>query len=107
MARRMKPETAVALVGVRALQAAKFRSRLDKLPVETDVYDFRVERDHLLERIGQLEAGADVHVQAWELAAELLPVVGLKSRFESSGPKCFRITGDQIVPEDYERISNG
>jgi hypothetical protein len=107
VARRIKPETAVAIAGVRGLQVAEFRRRLDKLPAEpTDVYDFSRERDNLSERITGLEAGADVHVGAWELAAELLPTVGLKSKWERSGPKCFRIVGDEVMPEDYERLSS-
>ena len=105
MARKLKPATAVAVVGVRALQAAKFRRQLDKLPVSSEIYDFSRERDQLWERIAQLEAGEDVHVQASELARELLPAVGLKSGFDRSGPRCFRIVGDGLVPEDYERAT--
>jgi hypothetical protein len=52
------------------------------------------------------EAGEDVHVQASELARELLPAVGLKSGFDRSGPRCFRIVGEGLVPEDYERVSS-
>lgn len=104
MARRMKPETAVAVVGIRGLQIAKFRSRLDRLPVSTDVYDFSREREQLRERIAQLEAGEDVHLQASELARELLPAVGLKSEFDRSGPRRFCIVGNELVPEDYERV---
>jgi hypothetical protein len=100
MARRIKPETAIAITGVRGLQIAEFYRRLDKLPAEpTDVYDFSRERDQVLARIGELEAGDDVHVGAWELAAELRPMVGLKSRFERSGPKSFRIVGNELVGE--------
>ena len=44
-------------------------------------------------------------LQAWELARELLPAVGLKSGFDRSGPKCFRIVGDELMPEDYEKVS--
>ena len=104
MARRMKPETAVAVVGVRGLQIAKFRSRLDRLPTSSGVYDFSRERDQIEQRIVELEAGEDVHVQAWELALELLRAVGLKSGFDRSGPRCFCIVGDELVPEDYERV---
>ncbi len=106
MARKLKPETAVAVVGVRALQAAKFRSQLEKLPVSSEVYDFSRERNLLLERIAQLEAGGDVYVRASELAPELLPAVGLRSGFDRSGPRCFRIVGDKLVPEDYEKVSS-
>ena len=102
MARKLKPETAV--VGVRALQAAKFRSQLDKLPVSSEIYDFSRERSGLLERIAQLEAGEDVHVQASELATELLPTPGLKSGFDRFGSKCFRIVGDELRPVDYEKV---
>ena len=103
MARLMRAAAAVAVVGVRGLQIAKFRSRLDRLPLATDVYDFSAERDRLRSRIAQLEAGEDVLLQAWELARELLPAVGLKSGSDRSGPKCFRIVGDELMPEDTRR----
>ena len=96
----------MAVVGVRALQSAKFEARLDRLPTASDIYDFSRERDDLSWRIAQLQAGEDVHVQAWELARELLPAVGLKSGFDRSGPQCFRIVGDKLVPEDYEKVSS-
>lgn len=108
MARRIKPETALAIAGVRGLQVAQFRRRLDKLPAEpNDVYDFSRERDNLDRRIAGLEAGEDVSVAAWELAAELLPTAGLTSRRDRSGPKCFRFVGDALMPEEYERVSDG
>ena len=106
MARRMRPETAVAVKGARALQAAAFRARLERLPVSTDVYDFSHERDDLEHRIAQLDAGRAVYIQAWELAAELVASAGLRSRWDRSGPRCFRIEGDELIPEDYERVSS-
>ena len=104
MARKMRAETAVQVIGVRALQSAAFQLRLDRLPASSDIYDFTGERDHLRQRIAALDAGEDVQLQAWELADEILPVVGLRSRFSHSGPKCFRIIGDQLVPEDYRNV---
>ena len=105
MARRMRAETAVAVVGIRALQLAAFQRRLDGLPESSEVYNFGAERDQLEQRIAQLEAGEAVHLQAWELASELVVVAGLKSRFDQSAPKCWRIAGDELIPEDYERRS--
>ena len=99
MARRMKPETAVSILGVRGLQIAKFQARLNRLPTSTEVYDFSRERDQLLHRIAQLEAGDDVYLQAWELADELLPAVGMKSRWSRGGPRSFRVVGDELLPE--------
>lgn len=105
MARRMRPETAVAVHGIRGLQAACFRARLDRLiGADSVVYDFSAERDQLARRIAALEVGEAVSLQAWELAGELVAVAGLKSRFDQSGPKCFRIEGDALMPEHYERI---
>ena len=54
----------------------------------------------------ELLSPAAAHLQAWELADELVAVAGLRSRFDQSGPKCFRIDGDELVPEDYERLSS-
>lgn len=105
MARRIRPETAVQVVGVRGVQAAKFRADLEKLPTVTDIYDFGPQRALLEKRIAVLVAGEDVDVQAGELADELVAVVGLKSRFDMSGPRCFRTTGDSLEPVDYERIA--
>jgi len=93
----------VAITGVRGLQIAAFRARLDRLPVATDVYDFSRERDDLQHRIAQLEAGRAVHVQAWELAHELLPQVGLKSGFDRSGPRCFCIEGEDLIRQREAR----
>jgi len=76
-----------------SLLAAKFRVDLDKLPAATEVYDFSRQRAMLTEQIERLEAGADVSVPAWELADELLRVAGIKGRFDSSGPRCWRISG--------------
>jgi hypothetical protein len=109
VARRKQRPPAVAVEGIRGLQVAKFRARLDGLP-ETfdsanDVYDHRPERRQILARIEMLEAGEVVHVQAWELADELGAVAGLRSRWDRSGPKCFRIECDELVPEDYERLT--
>jgi hypothetical protein len=109
VARRKQRPPAVAVEGIRGLQVAKFRSQLDRLPetfdAADDVYDHRPERRRVLARIAELEAGEVVHLQAWELAQELVPVAGLRSRWDRSGPKCFRIEGDQLIPEDYERLS--
>jgi hypothetical protein len=108
VARRKQRPPAVAVEGIRGLQIAKFRSRLERLPESFDgVYDHGSERRRVLDRIAGLEAGEVVHLQAWELAEELVPLAGLKSRFDNSGSKCFRIEGDQLIAEDYERISNG
>jgi hypothetical protein len=104
MARKLRAETAVQMIGVRALQVARFRSRLDRLPTSSDVYDFSAERDQLRQRIAALEAGEDVQLQTWELADELLPMVGLRSRFDRSAPRVFRIAGDSVVPDQYERV---
>ena len=104
MARRIRPETAVQVVGVRGVQAAKFRADLEKLPTVADIYDFGPQRVFLEQQITRLEDGADVHVQAAHLADELLPMAGLKSRFDRSGARCWRITGDGMVPDEYHRL---
>jgi hypothetical protein len=107
MARRMRAETAIAVRGVRALQVAALQSRLARLPESVPgVYDFRGERDQLRERIAALEASEDVQVQTWELAPELLPVVGVRSRFDQSGPRVFRISGDEVVPDEYRKAAS-
>jgi hypothetical protein len=75
------------------------------LPADSSgIYDYSGHRSFLRQQIARLEAGEDVYVQAWELADELAAVAGLKSRRDQAGPKCFRITGDRLVPEEYERI---
>jgi hypothetical protein len=105
VAGRMRPETAVAVRGIRGLQIAKFRSRLERLPEAgfDGVYDHSPERRRVVDRIAGLESGDDVYLQAWELADELLPVAGLKSRWDPSGPKCFRMSGDRLVPEEHQK----
>jgi hypothetical protein len=108
VARRKQRPPTVAVEGIRGLQVAKFRSRLARLPESFDgVYDHGPERRRVLARIAELEADDVVHLQAWELADELVPLAGLRSRFDQSGPKCFRIEGDDLIPEDYERLPNG
>ena len=105
VARRKQRPPAVAMEGIRGLQVAKFRSRLARLPESFDgVYDHGPERRRVLARIAELEAVDVVHLQAWELADELVPLAGLRHRFDQSGPKCFRIVGDELIPEDYERV---
>ncbi|MCQ4364555.1 hypothetical protein KQR54_26100 [Mycobacterium gordonae] len=99
MARRVRPAAAAAVEGLRALQVAKFRARLDRLPRVCDVYDFDAERGQLQQRIAALEVGEVVHVQAWELAPELVATAGLRSGFDRSGPSCFRIEDDELVPD--------
>lgn len=99
MAKRIRPETAIRVAGVRGVQAAKFRADLEKLPTHTDVYDFGLQRAVLEEKIAALQAGAVVHLQGYELAGELLSVSGLRSRFDLSGPRCFRIVNDELMPE--------
>lgn len=99
MARRIRPETAIQVVGVRGVQAAKFRADLEKLPTVTDIYDFGPQRALLEKRIAALVAGEDVELQASELADELLSVAGLRSRFDrGSGVRIFRIEDDRLVP---------
>ena len=90
---------------MRALQSARFQDRLERLPRSSDVWSFDGERTRLVERIAALEIGDDICLQAWELADELVAVVGLKPRFDQCGPRCFRITGDELVPEEYEKVS--
>jgi hypothetical protein len=108
VARRKQRPLAVAVAGIRGLQIVKFRSRLERLPESFDgVYDHGPERRRILDRIGELEGGEVVHLQAWELADELVAVAGLRSRWDQSGPKCFRIAGDELIPEEYERLSDG
>ena len=96
---------AVAVEGLRALQITKFRSRLERLPESSggDWYDHGPERRRVLARIAELEAGEVVHLQNWELADELVVVAGLRSRWDRSGARCFRIEGDELIPEDYEK----
>lgn len=90
---------------MRGVQAAKFRADLEKLPTVTDIYDYGPQRALLEQRIARLEGGADVHVQAGDLADSLVSLAGLKGRFDMSGPRCFRLAGDHLEPVDYERIS--
>lgn len=102
---RFVEDAAVSVSGMRGFQAAKFRAQLEKLPAAaTDVYDFHGHRMMLERRLADLEAGRVVHLQRHELADELLAVAGLRSRWDQSGSKCWRIEGDQLVPEDYERV---
>lgn len=104
MARFVNHAAGSVFGGIRKLQAAQFRAQLERLPVSTTgVYDFRGHRTLLLQRISELEAGEAVHLQRHELADELVQIAGLRSRWDSSGPKCFRIEGDGLFPEDYER----
>jgi hypothetical protein len=105
----MRTETAVVVGGIWGLQIAKFLSRLERQPESSfdGSYGYGPERRRIMARIAELEAGEDVHVQAWELADELVAVVGLRSRWDQSGPKCLRISGDELIPEDYEKVSYG
>lgn len=45
----------------------------------------------------------DVHLRATDLADELLPEAGLRSRFDRDGPKCFRIVREELIAEDLQR----
>jgi hypothetical protein len=93
MARRIGAQP-IEVAGVRGAVIAKFQRRIDRLPESSEVYDFTAERDQLLARIAGLEAGEDVEVQGWEIPRELRPASG----------KVFRLTGDQLVPQDYEKV---
>jgi hypothetical protein len=106
---RQKRGATVAVDDIRALQVAKFQARLARLPGSTDVYDFdrSGERALLQRRIAQLEVGEVVHLQTWELADELKAVVWARWRRTLGTPKCFRIEGNELIPEDYERVANG
>jgi len=100
MARRLRPETAVAVAGIRALQVAHMREQLGKLPPSSDLYDHSGQRAYLEARVAELQAGEPVHLQRWELAGELVAVAGLRSRWDRSGPGYFLIDGDQLAPTD-------
>ncbi len=104
MARRIRAETALKISGVRKLQAKKLRAEAAKLPTSIEVYDFRRQRDYLLGKIEALEAGEDVRLQGFELADELLEVAGLRNRFDRFAPRLWRITGDELVPDDQSFV---
>ena len=98
----------MAAVGARALQVAHFRERMDKLPRSAEIYNFEPERKQLKRRIDALRAGQAVCVQAWELADALVPLTGLESRWDQSGPRVFMLTEkDELKPYDYERLTTG
>ncbi len=100
MARRRRPTAATVVAeGIRGFQAARFQARLDGLSPARPTFDR--ERARLQERICQLEAGAVVHVEAWELAEELVAVAGLRSRWDVAPRACFRIEGDGLIAEDW------
>ncbi|MGP4058889.1 hypothetical protein ACTWP6_29430 [Mycobacterium sp. 4D054] len=82
------------------MQVAKFRADLEKLPTVTDIYDFGLQRALLEMKIAALQAGEAVEVQAVELADELLSKAGLRSRFDRTGMRLFRIEDDRLVPAD-------
>ena len=104
MARRIRAETALKISGVRKLQVAKFRADIAKLPTSTEIYDFSLQRDRLLGKIEALEAGKDVRLQGFQLADELLEVAGMRHRFDRFAPKLWRITGDELVPDDQSFV---
>lgn len=100
MARRIRAETAVAIAGVRGVQAAKLRADLLKLQgSDTDVYDFSAERGRVKSLLAAVEAGEAVYLRSTELASELLAVAGLRSRFDRSC-RCFQLVGEQLIPAD-------
>jgi hypothetical protein len=95
MARRIKPQSA-EVAGIRGALIDSLQASFDRLVgADNDIYDFSVERDRLAGMVADLRAGRDVCVQGWQIPRGLRPDTA----------KVFTVTGNQLVPQDYEQLS--
>jgi hypothetical protein len=94
MARRIKPQSA-EVAGIRGALIDSLQASFDRLVgADNDIYDFSVERDRLAGMVADLRAGRDVSVHVGQIPRELRPDTG----------KVFTLRGDQLVPQDYEKV---
>lgn len=70
---------------------------LDRLlGADSEAYRFSVERKQLAEMLADLRAGRDVCVPGWRIPGGLRP----------DRCKVFTLSGDQLVPQDYEKVEH-
>jgi hypothetical protein len=95
VARRRRSEPA-SVDGLRDALIDSLQASFDRLVgADNEVYDFSVERDRLAGMVADLRAGRDVSVNVGQIPRELRPADG----------KVFTLTGNQLVPQDYEKLS--
>ena len=109
-----------------AALVARIKAEMAEEGLEPDAreVEFLAIAEGLQDRIVELEAAIEQHgltnvtkgglvrlnpavVEARQTRAALVSVAALRSRWDQSGPKCFRIERDDLIPEDYERLSDG
>ena len=72
----------------------KCRRDIERLPTESEIYDFSAERDRLLDRLAGLQAGRPVEVHRLEIPAEILP---------PRGHLLYRLVGTRLERADCRR----
>jgi hypothetical protein len=97
--RRSNP---ITVDDVRTLQVVRFQKILERhWPRVGDSFDRHGRCVRTQQRIAELEAGVDVHLQCWELAPELKAAVEARWGLQLvTYPRCYRITGDELLPDN-------